>query len=371
MESHSQLLLAAERGCLVLSDVSGYTDYLQATELEHAHDVLADLLGTVVRHLAPTLRINRLEGDAAFAYALEEEIEASMLLDTIEQTYFAFRARVRDIQHATTCECNACQRIPSLDLKFHVHHGQFVRQDIVGGEELTGTDVVLVHRLLKNTVVESLGVRGYAFYTHECIDTLGVDPQAMEMRPHEEHYDDMGGVSGYVVDLEHRWQYEDERRRVFVVPAEAEFEDVRTLPAPVPIVWEFVTAPDKRALWGTDVVRIEEETPSGRRGVGTTTHCVHGRGAIVEESLDWRPFRYFTWTGPVPLVGNWKWTVELRPKQEGTEFRLRAEKLQGLRRRLAWALIRGRFSRLGEERVSRLRDLLVEEQEEREVVQGT
>lgn len=32
----------------------------------------------------------------------------------------------------------------------------------------------------------------------------------------------------------------------------------------------------------------------GHRGPGTTTHCVHGRDAIVEEILDWRPFEHFT-----------------------------------------------------------------------------
>ena len=42
------MLLRAERGCLLLADISGYTAYLAWSELEHAQDVLADLVETVL-----------------------------------------------------------------------------------------------------------------------------------------------------------------------------------------------------------------------------------------------------------------------------------------------------------------------------------
>jgi len=57
-------LVAAERGSLVLTDISGYTSYLLGTELEHAQDVLTDLMGIVVQSLQPVLRVSKLEGDA-------------------------------------------------------------------------------------------------------------------------------------------------------------------------------------------------------------------------------------------------------------------------------------------------------------------
>jgi uncharacterized protein YndB with AHSA1/START domain len=355
VEPHGQLLPTAERGCLVVADISGYTAYLHASELEHAHDVLADLLDTVVRNLRATLRVNRLEGDAAFAYALEETIEASMLLDTIEETYFAFRGRVRDIRHATTCECNACLLIPDLDLKFLVHHGQFVRQDLSVGEELTGTDVVLVHRLLKNSVSAAFHLRGYVLFTQACIEALGIDPDAAGMRPHKEHYDDVGTVTGWVEDLEQRWQFEDERRRVYLLPAAAGAEFVRVLAAPAPLVWEFATSPQKRMLWLPDVDRIDEDAPAGRRGVGTTSHCVHGRSGIVEEILDWRPFRYFTIRQVLPGYGPVVMTWELRPRgEDATELTARIARPQGRRQRVLWRLGQKRFTAQGEELMDRL-----------------
>jgi hypothetical protein len=90
----------ADRGCLVIADISGYTDYVVTSPLEYAEDVVADVTATVVERLEPILRVNKLEGDAAFGYALEKELDASMLLDTIEECYFGFRRRLRGPEEA-------------------------------------------------------------------------------------------------------------------------------------------------------------------------------------------------------------------------------------------------------------------------------
>jgi hypothetical protein len=91
-------LRPAESGCLVIADISGYTEYLPGSELEHAQDVLADLTASVVGALRPVLRLSALEGDAAFAYALPHEVDAfGTLLLTAElgATEGGSRLRVR------------------------------------------------------------------------------------------------------------------------------------------------------------------------------------------------------------------------------------------------------------------------------------
>ena len=37
-----------QHGYLVLADISGYTAYLAGVELDHAHEILSDLLETIV-----------------------------------------------------------------------------------------------------------------------------------------------------------------------------------------------------------------------------------------------------------------------------------------------------------------------------------
>ena len=153
---------AAQPTCFLIADISGYTGYLADVELDHAQDILADLVGTVVTALRPNFRLAKLEGDAAFTFMTAEKIDGSMLLDTIERCYFGFRRRRRDVRQATSCDCNACARIPDLDLKFVVHHGSAVHHKVAGRQELVGPDVIVVHRLLKNDVVETAGINAYA-----------------------------------------------------------------------------------------------------------------------------------------------------------------------------------------------------------------
>ncbi|HXG39671.1 MAG TPA: DUF2652 domain-containing protein, partial [Candidatus Limnocylindrales bacterium] len=292
-----------EPACLLIADISGYTSYLAGVELDHAQDILADLVDTVVGALRPTFRLAKLEGDAAFAYAIAETVDGSLLQDTVEATYFAFRRRLRDIRQASRCECNACILIPSLDLKFVVHHGPVARQRVAGSEELVGRDVIVVHRLLKNAVEAATGMRAYALYTDQCLRAAGVDPLAQGLVGHVETVDVIGEVRCWLRDLQVAWEAEQERARVIVALHEAYATLHYEVPAPPQLVWEFATSPARRPQWGAGIDAILERSPTGRRGAGTTNHCVHGRDAIVEEILDWRPYEYWTTRNTLPVPG--------------------------------------------------------------------
>jgi Protein of unknown function (DUF2652) len=108
--------MGTESACLLLTDISGYTGYLAGVELDHAQDILADLMGTIVSVLRPGMRLAKLEGDTAFRFAITEKVDGSRS-STRSRCYFGFRRRRRDVRQATSCECNACLRIPDLNLK--------------------------------------------------------------------------------------------------------------------------------------------------------------------------------------------------------------------------------------------------------------
>jgi uncharacterized protein YndB with AHSA1/START domain len=355
------MLSRAERACLVIGDISGYTAYLAGSELEHAQDVLADLVETMVGAMRPVLRLAKLEGDAAFAYAPEAKIDSSMLLDTVEGCYFTFRRRLQSIRQATTYQCNACVLIPNLNLKFFAHDGEFVRHRIAGREEFAGTDVILVHRLMKNSVAETFHLNGYALITAACIAATGLDPGALGMQPHRETYEHIGEVPAYMHDLEARWKHEQEHRRVIVTAKNAEMESELLLPAPPALVWEYLTDPVRRMQWQTGTDRVDQFNTSGRRGVGTTNHCVHGHGTVVEEILDWRPFRYFTVRSNIPGLGEATFTFELEPAEGRTRYRVRMEKIRSRKQREAWKAMREPFLSMIGQWYARLAELLARE----------
>ncbi|MBI2777796.1 MAG: DUF2652 domain-containing protein [Chloroflexi bacterium] len=320
-------MLAAQPATFLIADISGYTGYLADVELDHAQDILADLVGAVVSALRPNFRLAKLEGDAAFTWTPGAAIDGSMLLDTIERCYFGFRRRRRDVRQATSCECNACVRIPDLDLKFVVHHGTTIVQKVAGRQELLGSDVIVVHRLLKNDIVEREGIEAYALLTQACIDAGDIDPAALGLRPHVETYDRIGDVPGWVLDLERRWQEEEARARVRVAPEDAVLDLAITTTAPPQVAWEFLTKPGQRMSWQPWVTEVTiEGATGGRRGPGSSNHCMHGKDAVVEEILDWRPYDYVTDRtildtpdGPVKVLH----TIELEPVPDGTVIHLR------------------------------------------------
>ena len=321
------MLNEPEPACLVIADITGYTSYLAGVELDHASDILADLMDTVVRSLRPTFRLAKLEGDAVFTYVVTATVDASGLMDTMERTYFAFRRRLRDIGQASTCECNACVRMPNLDLKLLAHHGMIGRQRVAGREELVGSPVIVAHRLLKNAITETTGIAAYALYTDDCLRAAGVEPATLGLREHRETYDHLGEIVGWVADLDAAWRADKERTRVVVEASAAMTTLEFDLPAPPAVVWDYLTSPVRRPRWQAGVSEVIEQSATGRRGVGTMNHCVHGKDAIVEEILDWRPPEYFTvrWQMPIPQAPKLNYMYTLIATPTGTHMTMRIE----------------------------------------------
>src|SRR5205823_2403972 len=273
-------------------------------------DALADLLGVVASEFGGIGGIVKFEGDAVFVCDPRDGTDADTLLAALDAAYFAFARRRRTIEVRTTCACDACARIPELDLKLIAHHGAFAEQAIAGSQEIVGTDVIVAHRLLKNEVRKGTGVVAFALISDRCCTALGIDPERLALIPHTERYDDVGEVRGWVRDLGARWAEAAERDQVRIPAGDADFSFSRSFAAPPAAVWDAIVAPEKQMRWRVGVTDVQMRNPAGTRGVGSKTHCVHGKQAFDQEILDWRPFHYFSHREVGPY-GPFMWTFEL------------------------------------------------------------
>ena len=155
---------------------------------------------------------------------------------------------------------------------------------------------------------------------------MDVDVPALGMRASSETYEHIGAVPYWVHDLGRRWQDEESRTRVIVDERQAIYRVDIPTPAPPQVAWEFVTTPGRRPAWQVGVTTVEVVATGNRRGVGATSHCMHGKGASVEELLDWRPYDYFTLRNTVPTpIGPIRFlqTMEFEPTPGGTTVHLR------------------------------------------------
>ena len=147
-----------QTGYLVLADISGYTSFIAKTEIDHADVVISAMLETIIEKLSDMLTIIKLEGDAVFAHVADDRMSGcGAMLELLDNTYRTFRDSALTMHEGATCSCKACKAIPTLDLKFFVHHGEYVIQKVAGIVDLLGNDVTLIHRLAKNHVSESTG----------------------------------------------------------------------------------------------------------------------------------------------------------------------------------------------------------------------
>jgi class 3 adenylate cyclase len=187
-----------EEGALVLADISGFTEFVTATEIEHAPPIIAELLEAVIGRISPPLEIQEVEGDAVFALGPDRVLDSRQsLLDVLENAVAAFRRRRQELAADESCGCGACRSVGSLDLKIVVHHGRFLRHEVGGRSQAAGADVILTHRLLKNGVPS----RGYLLLTEPALRWAEVDPARGGLRPHVERYEHLGEVVCFVKDL--------------------------------------------------------------------------------------------------------------------------------------------------------------------------
>jgi len=188
-----------ESGFLVLADISGFTAFVTATELEHGAEVTATLLAHVMDALAPPLEIQELEGDAVFALGSDDTVRRDVLvLEAFDRAFIAFGRRQHELALDTSCACRACSGVLALRLKVIVHHGSFLRQSVGGRSRVAGPDVILAHRFLKNDVEPAT----YALFTGAAVERIGIDPSAAGMSPYRGRYAHFGEVEGFVVSLD-------------------------------------------------------------------------------------------------------------------------------------------------------------------------
>lgn len=181
---------------LVIFDIGGYTEFIRnnAATLAHAHEAISTLLEHIADNSEHPLILNKFEGDAALMYADVGSDRRAAVRDVSRQVFAVFptfKAKVEGLarERGGACPCGACQNIQNLRLKAVVHLGTAAFRKIRQFEEMAGEDVIIVHRLLKNTVAS----KEYVLASERFAELLDQSVQA-QAKPHTERYDHIGDV---------------------------------------------------------------------------------------------------------------------------------------------------------------------------------
>jgi hypothetical protein len=114
----------AKKGYFVITDISGYTEYLTGSELEHANEILQSLFDAQLRAVRHPFIISGFRGDAIFMYVPETNfIQSQSFLEALENFYIVFADTLQQMQYNTTCTCRACKNMSMLVEDVHTLWG--------------------------------------------------------------------------------------------------------------------------------------------------------------------------------------------------------------------------------------------------------
>lgn len=137
---------------IFIPDISGFTNFVQTTEVEHSQHVIAELLEILISSNTISLQLAEVEGDALFFYKENNIPSQEKLLAQIETMYTSFYGHLKLLEKNRICTCNACAMAPELELKIVAHCGQIQYLNVQGKKKPFGQAVIETHRLLKNNI---------------------------------------------------------------------------------------------------------------------------------------------------------------------------------------------------------------------------
>ena len=316
---------------LLIADISGYTKFLAETELAHAKGILEDHFDASLPVFKVPVKISGLRGDAVFSYAIDDDIVSNQfILDVTDKNYGAFAEKKDHIKINTTCSCAACQSMGDLDLKVFIHHGEFAFQKSGNTEELAGTDVITLFRLMKNDVVEKTGINAYALITQDAVNKMDVGEFFSKDSYHTASYEHIGEVGYFIKDLKKTWEEKRDTTRIYVSEEDDLLVDEVSISIPISpeAAFTMYSQPDYRQ----QIDEADELEIFNKKGnvidAGSQYHCHHGKQVFKFEILDYRPGEYMTVIVRLPMKMSIKQTVDFIPNDEGSIVKLRYSQIE-------------------------------------------
>ncbi len=141
-----------KKSLLFLPDISGFTGFVQSTEVAHSQHVIAELLEILLEANMQDLVLAEIEGDALFFYKEGDVLSIEKLLAQAETMFTAFYSHLKLLEKNRICPCNACKTAPNLELKIIAHCGVLQFITVQNSRKPFGTSVIEAHRLMKNSV---------------------------------------------------------------------------------------------------------------------------------------------------------------------------------------------------------------------------
>jgi hypothetical protein len=140
------------KGLLYIPDISGFTRFVNETEIEHSKLIIQELLEILINANQIGLEVSEIEGDAILFYKFGETPDLKELYKQVEKMFCEFHRHLSAYDIRRFCYCKACTSAIDLTLKIITHYGEFAGYNVRNFNKLIGRDIIIAHQLLKNDI---------------------------------------------------------------------------------------------------------------------------------------------------------------------------------------------------------------------------
>ena len=126
------------KGLLFIPDISGFTRFVNETDIEHSRLIIQELLELLINSNQIGLELSEIEGDAILFYRFGQSPGIKELYAQVEKMFTDFHRQVIAYDKLKYCQCRACTSAVNLSLKVISHYGEFTGytiKDTLAGEE--------------------------------------------------------------------------------------------------------------------------------------------------------------------------------------------------------------------------------------------
>ena len=269
---------------LFIPDISGFTDFVNKTEISHSRHIIAELLEIIINSDKFGMSVSEIEGDAVLFFK-EDVLSVSELIEQCQQTFINFHSHLRRYDTERICRCGACETASTLSLKFIIHAGAVEKITIKDHQKLHGSDVIMAHKLLKN----SISSKDYILITDNIDFGMETGPITtsdwIHIQRGQESYKDLGEIDYSFIPLQSLYQQIPEPSAVTLPGLSAEKINYEiSIDAPVDLVYENFTNFDRQMEWNEDIKEIIFQEKNLNK-TGSLHTCLVGPYSLDIESI--------------------------------------------------------------------------------------
>ncbi len=185
-------------------DITGFTKFIATADIRFTKNLIPSLLRKLIAANILKMRIGEIEGDAIFFYKTGRLPPVGKVAEQCKIIYQTFSDFISSVEQTDPENYNLYLSDKQLGLKIIIHHGYISTANIKGRIKLLGTDVILAHKLLKNSIEDCSYILLTDKYLSKIKDSQNLDQWFNWEKLHTgmEVYEYMGEVGYHYITLD-------------------------------------------------------------------------------------------------------------------------------------------------------------------------